>query len=71
VASDEGLAAALDVAAGYLADGVPAVLAQEFELALPRPLRERGRQPAEDYSLGLLVARWPVAGLEIVGELAV
>src|SRR5262249_47626471 len=71
LATGEGLDAALDVAAGYLTRGAPAVLAQEFELAPPRPLYLPGEEPAGDYALGLLVATTRIAGLPVLGEVTV
>jgi hypothetical protein len=67
ISSRQGLRAALTTAAMYLARyDIPLMLAEEFDLALPRNLRESGEEPQESYAIGLIVARqsweFPVLG---------
>jgi hypothetical protein len=62
IASRRGLSDAIDLAAGYLRHGVPLMLAQESELALPTHLRDAESGAAEDMSISLLL------GLEDFGR---
>ena len=69
IASNKGLAAAIDLAANYLQQGAKIMLAQEFDLALPAHLAEAGQGPAGDYSVGLILSleTW---GYPVLGEIA-
>lgn len=71
ISSRLGLRAALTTAAMYLTRyDIPLMLAEEFDLALPRNLREDGIEPQESYALGLIVAR-ESQGFPILGEISI
>jgi hypothetical protein len=62
IASRRGLPDAIDLATGYLGRGIPLMLAQESDLALPTHLRGAESGAAEDMSISLLL------GLEDFGR---
>lgn len=69
IATQDGLAAALAVAAAYLRRGARAMLVQESDLALPAARRD-GLGPPADYAISLLVSAHD-CDKAILGELSV